>query len=295
MGLRFVHLALAHMEERDLNELEGMIRGIAIDGRVNADELAGLRRWCDAMRPRLTDAHWDVLGRLEQAVEDGVIDADEREDLLWVCERLRSSKKRFDDTTKDMQVLHGIIAGIASDGVIEEQELRQLRGWLDDASALKGLWPYDELDSLVTSVLEDGRIDEGEHRFLQAFSAQFLERENALLTQPMTIDLLKHGICAVQPEVEFAGKRFVVTGHSPRGSRDELHAEISKRGGVPHPRVTKEVDYVVVADNKNVTWAFSCYGRKIELAMNLRREGARVVLVHESDFWDALADAPILS
>lgn len=294
MGTSFSHFARAHIRERDINELEGVIRGIALDGRINDAELASLRRWYAEMRSRMTRAHWDALDCIERAIGDGILDGEERSELLWVCDRLRASNERFDETARSMQVLHGILAGVAADAVINETELRELRAWLDATEQLKGRWPYDEIDSLVTAAMADGRLDAAEHRFLLAFTSQFLERENDLLTEPVTEDLLKHGICAVQPAVVFEGRKFVVTGDSPRASRQEFHGHIESRGGLPHPRVTRDVDFVIVAAARSPAWAFSCYGRKIEAAVQLRRQGGRVALVHESDFWDALADAPLV-
>ncbi|HPN82790.1 MAG TPA: NAD-dependent DNA ligase, partial [Spirochaetota bacterium] len=60
------------------------------------------------------------------------------------------------------------------------------------------------------------------------------------------------------------------------------------RRGQVQDRVTEETDYLVVGSGGSPYWAFSCYGRKVERAMNLRRDGHPVSIVHESDFWDAL-------
>jgi hypothetical protein len=54
--------------------------------------------------------------------------------------------------------------------------------------------------------------------------------------------------------------------------------------------VIKELDYLIVAAERNLCWAFSCYGRKVEAAMDLRKSGTRLTIVHENDFWDAVAD-----
>lgn len=292
MGEAFIEYALSHMAERDLNELQGIVEGVALDGCLNAAELEAVRRWCTEMEPRLTGAHWDVLRLLTQASADGVIDDEERAEIIQACRRLRETKKHFSQITKDMQTLHGVLAGLSADGLINQSEMNGLRGFLEQTAHLKGHWPYDEIDSLVTATLADGRIDETEHRFLLAYASQFIEHRNDLLTEPLSADLIEVGICAAQPEVIFEGKKFVVTGHSPKASRAEMHEHILARGGRPHPRVTNDVDFLVVADGNNVAWAFSCYGRKIEAAMKLRRQGALITLVHESDFWDAIADSP---
>lgn len=33
-----------------------------------------------------------------------------------------------------------------------------------------------------------------------------------------------------------------------------------------------------------LSWAFSCYGRKVEKAVQLRKDGSQVIIVHENDF-----------
>ena len=62
-------------------------------------------------------------------------------------------------------------------------------------------------------------------------------------------------------------------------------------GGVVRSSVNAKTDYLVVGNAGNPCWAYACYGRKIEEAVQLRKEGASVVIVNETDFWDALDDA----
>jgi hypothetical protein len=67
-----------------------------------------------------------------------------------------------------------------------------------------------------------------------------------------------------------------------------MESEVTSRGGWTHRNVTQDVTYVVVFDEGNPHWAFSCYGRKVEKAYTLRRKGHPISIVHEIDFWDAL-------
>jgi hypothetical protein len=282
----------AQNRDRDANELEGLIRGIALDGRIVAAEAQRLEEWCS--RPR----NWregglfrEARDRVRDAMSDGLLDEEERADILFFCERLRSPNPFYSVATADMQRLHGLLVGIGADGIVNQEELVGLREWMDGAENLKGTWPYDEVDSVVTQVLSDGRIDDDEHKFLVAFTNEFLEGANKLVLQsPFDDSIVRHGICAVQPEVSFPGKIFCVTGSSPRATRRELENVVAKLGGKPHPRVVSDLDYLVVAAERTLSWAFSCYGRKVEAAMDLRRSGARLTIVHESDFWDAAAD-----
>ena len=67
-----------------------------------------------------------------------------------------------------------------------------------------------------------------------------------------------------------------------------MESQVLRREGRAHSNVTLKTDYLIVCDEGNPHWAFCCYGRKVEKAYQLRREGHRVSIVHESDFWDAL-------
>lgn len=62
-------------------------------------------------------------------------------------------------------------------------------------------------------------------------------------------------------------------------------------GGEVVNHVSSHVDYLVIGADGNPCWAYACYGRKVEKAVQLRKKGGRILLVHENDFHDAVADA----
>ena len=99
------------------------------------------------------------------------------------------------------------------------------------------------------------------------------------------------GICSVSPEISFEGKLFCFTGESYRAKRTEIAETITQLGGKVRASVSVKTDYLVVGNAGNPCWAYACYGRKIEEAVNLRKEGASVVIVNETDFWDSVDDA----
>jgi len=55
--------------------------------------------------------------------------------------------------------------------------------------------------------------------------------------------------------------------------------------------VSSKTDFLVIGDDGNPCGTYTCYGRKIERAAELRRQGAKLMIIHESDLFDALADA----
>jgi len=278
--------------DKSINTLLGLIEGIAIDGLINPSEVDLLNMWL-AEHQELRDKHPynELVPVVEQAIADGLLTEDERQDILWLCEKLRSSEY-FNEVTADLQILHGVLGGVAADGVITEQELRGLRDWLSDHEHLRTCWPYDEVDSLITAVLSDGKVDEQEQKLLQSFFSNFVSvLDDKTITSPlMTTGSTVEGVCALCPEIIFENSVFCFTGASNRYRRSQFEELVEQLGGVPVSSVTNKLNYLVIGSEGNPCWAFACYGRKVEKAVELRKQGARILIVHENDFHDAVAD-----
>jgi hypothetical protein len=278
--------------DRAINSLTGILEGIAADSKINERETAFLAAWLDD-HAEYADRHPfnELIPKVAAALEDGVLTADERADLTWLCERLQSTKF-YGETTAGLQRLHGLVGGIAADGVIDEAELTALREWMDNHEHLQVLWPFAEIYSLIISVLQDRRIDEAEHRMLLDFFRSFAAvLDDRTIDRPVAaVEGTLVGVCATCPEVRIAGSKFCFTGTSTRFARDELKRLVEDLGGKVVNTVNKTVDYLVICADGNPNWAYACYGRKVELAVELRRQGGTIILVHENDFHDALRD-----
>ena len=287
----FAHTSRSRLD-KSINSLLGLVEGIAIDGVVNEREREYLDGWMRE-HAEVVALHpfSELLPVVAGAVADGRIDPEERADLHWLCDRLRS-REYYDKTTGDLQRLQAILAGIASDAAISADELVHLRDWIDSHDHLRSCWPYDEVSALVTGVLSDGKIDAREHELLRAFFSEFgpppsRAPEDAVLS-PAASGVV--GVCASCPEIRFAGMRFCFTGESAKFTREQLFETVKRLGGTVVTALSGKVDFLVVGAEGNPCWAFACYGRKIEKAMELRKAGMRIVLVHENDFHDAVAD-----
>jgi BRCA1 C Terminus (BRCT) domain len=274
--------------EKSVNTLIGIVEGITADRETTAEEIDLLNEWMVTHSPyeRLHPFN-EFFPLLSRVLEDGILDESERADIDWLARKV--IRCELLDTAKgDMQVLHGLLQGIIADGQIKKVELVVLQEWLGEHEHLRRVWPYDEIESLLMSTLADGIVDQNEHRMLMAFLQDFceLKPENANGEVQHAVT----GVCAVCPDIEFEGKKFAITGASERLKRSEFEDKIAALGGIPHPRVTKDLDYLVIGAGGNPCWAYACYGRKVELAMKLRREGSQLLLIHENDLWDAILD-----
>lgn len=128
---------------------------------------------------------------------------------------------------------------------------------------------------------------------LKAFFSNFIDTRESYNIHAGDIEELQaeyriQGICAICPEITFEGKTFCFTGESQRAKRYEIAAIIENKGAHFINGMSRKIDYLVVGADRNPCWAFACYGRKVEQAMNLRKQGHHVVIVHENDFWDEI-------
>lgn len=280
-----------------INTLRGIIAGINSDAKLGEQEISELVHWCTLQAPvRNRHPFSEILPVVEAACADGVVTEDEAKDILWLCSNFADDSTYYDAITSSIQFLSGIIHGMMADGELSDREIAALKEWVDANDFLAGTYPFDEINSLLYAILADKKITEEEREQLAAFcsnvidfttSYNLMEPDYAKLREKYSIA----GICAFCPEVTFQGKTFCFTGESYRAKRAEIAAIVERLGGTMRSGVSAKTDYLIVGNAGNPCWAFACYGRKIEDAIRLRKDGAKVVIVNETDFWDAVEDA----
>ncbi|RDX35035.1 NAD-dependent DNA ligase [Kangiella sp. HD9-110m-PIT-SAG06] len=280
--------------EKSINSLLGIIEGISIDSEINQQELKFLNLWLEEHK-NVQQKHPfnELMPVIADALKDGVLDEEERANIKWLCKNL-SSKSYINKTTAALQRLHSILAGVVADSQITEKELSGLSDWLMEHEDLRSCWPYDEVDSLITVVLSDQVIDEKEHKLLMAFFSEFIDLyDDKTLTAPLfsNDNSTIQGVCATCPEIVFEESLFCVTGASGSYSRKEFFEVIESLGGKTTKNLTQKVNYLIIGSEGNPCWAYACYGRKVEKAINMRKKGLPLVIVHENDFHDAMLDA----
>lgn len=278
--------------DKSFNSLLGMIEGISVDSIINRAEVEFLNLWLNEHQ-ELKGHHPynELLPVVENAIADGILTTEEKQDIIWLCEKLRSSEF-FDQTTADIQRLHAMLGGIASDGTITEEELRGLSNWLSEHEHLKTCWPYEEVGSLITGVLSDKKIDSIEQQFIKELFTEFTSiLDNKTIVSPkITVNGNVMGLCAVCPDITFLGSKFCFTGTSYKYTRPQLSELVKKFGGEVVNSISAKLDYLIIGADGNPCWAYACYGRKVEKAIELRKAGSHLLLIHENDFHDAVAD-----
>lgn len=275
-----------------INTLGGIIEGILLDGEVNAQETEELRQWALEHEYLVRKEPFrEILELINGALADGTITVEELEDVKWVCNKFKLEGSYYDSVTASIQQLQGLCHGILADGHVNEAEMAGLRNWMSDHNFLARLYPFDEIHSILNYIMESGNAGDDELLMLKALFLQYsnirVETIRASLAEEVGHTYQIRGFCAVSPEVVFEGKRFCFTGESGRATRAELQAFIREMGGIPQNNVTKDLDFLIVGDAGSAAWAFSCYGRKVEKALEYRQAGCALVVVQEGDFWGA--------
>lgn len=278
-----------------INTLRGIVAGISCADGVSPEEMQELIHWC-TLHENLRDRHpfSELLPVIERSVRDGFIDNDEQNDILWLCNNFIDESKYYDVITSSIQFLGGLIHGIMGDSKLTDSEIKVLQFWLKANDFLQGTYPFDELSSIIQTTLEDGLISERERNTLLAFMSNLVEFKDSYNLSELSFETLREeysvgGICAKHPTIVFENKTFCFTGESYQATRSEIKDKIEQSGGIFKNSVSKKTDYLVVGNAGNPCWAYSCYGRKIEEAMLLRKDGHTIQLINEVDFWDTLS------
>lgn len=290
----FFHFGGKARFDKACHTLEGIMYGITADNKVNEEELKQLTVWLSANR-KYSNRHpfKEIYSRLSKVQLNTVLNEEELAGVLWFSKQLSTREVFFEAFTSDMQRFQGMLAGIVADGEVKKEELYGLEEWLEDRQYLKTIWPYTEVETLIVKVLKDGKIDDDEHKLLLYFFSEFsgLTGDKAIDVGGLDAAVFSTlGICATQPEVTIKNKTVCFTGSHSKYPKTELESQVQKFGGTRLKSVTRELDYLVVGSKGNPCWAYECYGRKVEKAMENRKLGSKVMLVHEMDFDEAIQD-----
>lgn len=177
--------------------------------------------------------------------------------------------------------LVGMCRGLLADGHVCEMEARFLRDWIERNAAFADAYPFSVLLERLAAVLGDGRVDPDESADLHDTLVRFVggetfdaEAQTASLSTALPLD-------DPFPPVTFAGSKFMATGTFHYGTRAEVYREIVARGGVVAGSVSKTLRFLVIGDLGSRDWMHSNSGRKIEKAVQLRRDGLPLAIVNE--------------
>ena len=254
---------------KSINQLRGMLGGIAADGNMSEMEVDELAHWC-SLHANLRGRHpfSEILPLVEKATADGKIDEEERQDVLWVCSNFADDSHYYNVITSSIQFLNGLVHGILADNQLSDKEIEALNTWVTCNDYLKGTCPFDSLLTLISRILQDQKISESEREELTAFLGGIVEFKDSLNLDEKYFEELRKkysigGICAANPEISFDNKAFVLSGEFEIGTKQTALEAINRLGGVVRTNPSGRTDFLVIGNLGNPCWKYANYGRNV--------------------------------
>jgi hypothetical protein len=267
--------------EKAIFGLKGILEGIVADQRLNEQELLFLDVWLRSQEALGRDGDVvDLLDLTSDILRDGFVTADELADLNQLIYDIVEYKK-LSHASAESQIneLLGFLSGVAADGVLKEQEIRSLCGWLDANVNICDEWPANRLVSRINEILEDGIITPEEN-------ADLLETIKNICGHQFEETGVAHGMTTeffedILGSFSHEGQSLCFSGKFVSGTRKVVESAAQRLGASVKRDVTKEVTALVIGTIASRDWRFSSHGRKIEKAIKLREGGSPVVIMTE--------------
>lgn len=187
---------------------------------------------------------------------------------------------------RDLDELIGLCKGIVCDGRVSEKEAWFLLDWLTAHPELHRhplagplLERFEQrLNRAVYTVPSEEVLTD----LVEAFTGDgWNQWEATALSTALPFD-------EPVPKVAHRERTFCLTGRFLHGDRETCEAEIVRRGGRVVAGVSRRLDYLLVGVAASRDWVHSCFGRKIERAAELKRDGAPLVILSEINWADQL-------
>ena len=266
-------------KERALHGLRGILAGVVADKKLNEKELLFLDSWLQSQQ-YLSEDH-DVLRILTQVGEIMALGQISPESLQQMQATLEHFISLGDETTGkgvgEIDELMGFLTGVASDGVLNDQEIAALSAWLDKHSAIRDTWPASVIIERLAFILEDGVVTEEERADL----LKSLQHVTAVNPRSIRFDSSTEVWEDKVDQVSLPNSTFCLTGDFVSGDRNSVETMLKLRGASISTNVNKTVDFLIIGTLASRDWLYTSHGRKIEKALLLKREGSGISVITE--------------
>jgi len=268
-------------KDKALFGLKGILVGLVADQEINEQEFLFLDIWLQSQDEIRNDGDVvDLIEAINQILGDKSVTEEALADLKNLIDDVIQYRE-YEEGGQESRVneLLGLITGLAADDKIKSEEVMSLHSWLQNNPDLKDIWPTNVLIDRIENILEDGIITEQEKIDLREVIQQITGTrfEESGMAHGMATDFFGDDI----EELIFDNSCFCFTGKFISGTRNELQDKAIKQGAKTHPRVTKNVDYLVIGSLASRDWRFSSHGRKIEDALKISKAGHKIFIITE--------------
>lgn len=265
-------------KERALHGLKGILSGIVADKRLNEKEFLFLDAWLKSQHYLAEDADvLNILSRVGDILEDGQISGEELQQMQDHIEDIATNKDLPAlDRVAQMDELLGFVTGVASDGVLNDDEINAMSEWLRRNAAIHDIWPATIIGNRLALILEDGIITDEERTDLLKVIKRVTGKEPEI-TYEVSTEVWDDKVESLKLE----GAIYCLTGDFVSGDRESIDMMLKCLGAKTSTSVNRNVDYLVIGTLASRDWLYTSHGRKIEKALLLKREGSEIAVITE--------------
>lgn len=171
---------------------------------------------------------------------------------------------------RNIDELIGISRGLLADNKVNKEEVEYLLNWIENHFNSDNLqkYPINTIYDRLVSVLADNILDEHEAQDIKELLQKFTGEKPILEEIASMSSLLP--LCNPSPTIFFKDKVFCLTGAFTIGTRKTVENIIKELGGEIKKAPTLKTNYLIIGILGSEDWIHSSYGRKIELAVEIR-------------------------
>ncbi|RWT41910.1 BRCT domain-containing protein [Aeromonas caviae] len=279
-------------KQKALISLNGILSGLTADQRLNETEILFMATWLKSDSEFKKDGDFlDIQDAIRDVLEDGIITADEKEDLLTLLnDVLQYNEIEHDNMDALVNMLLGFLQGISADNNIAEQEVIALSSLLLKHRDLLASWPGSLLFNRLNDILADGEITEDEREDLLELVKQISGQrftESGLATGMATEFFADGELMSIN------GKTVCFTGKFLSDTRHNLELQAKTLGASTVKGITTHLDVLIIGSLASRDWMFTSHGRKIEAAIKAKDKGQDIQIINEED-WVRIASEPLV-
>ena len=157
-------------------QLAGLIYCVSLDGVVTKNEYEALKSWCMENEPLCElEAFQNLHSQIKPIIDDGKVNSEEIEELKQILNDFLEDNDAKNEEAPNLYFLNGIFKGILASGDVNTYEIYKLNQWLEKNDHLKNSAPFDEMFSVISSVLEDKKVDDAEAIRLKEFFSNLVK------------------------------------------------------------------------------------------------------------------------
>lgn len=280
----FVEFNRSRNRSKSASSLLGIINGLTSDKVLNDTEILYLQAWTEEQDEHTGDV-LDILDFVNTILSDGKIELDERNELLELLTDCIDYGDPTDTDDAKINEMIGFLNGIIADGEVNSAEFEALINKIDSYK-LSDRPPIDKVKVEIEKILKDGIVEREE---LESLCDYLKHVTGTDFTSDG--DAVGGATTLFDEKIEFIeGKHICLTGVFINGQRKEIASKLETHASIVQKNVTQKTDIVVVGTLSNKDWVHSSSGRKIEKALQLKKDGFPIVITNEKRLFSVLRE-----